>query len=114
MHLFASMTGCSVGGSVMLVAIASSIALMLAFSLAIRERQYQADSATLGITYSSNDILFSVADLPCANNAHSPGGPAWRDSLSASICVYLTQITLDENISVRVVELGGKKTVPGR
>jgi hypothetical protein len=50
MHVLTSMTGCSVGGSIMLAAMASSIALRLAFSFAMRPRTYQASNAIMGMT----------------------------------------------------------------
>lgn len=54
MHLVGSITGCSDGGSVMLAAIASSAARMLASSLRCRERTYQANIPIAGNRYRTN------------------------------------------------------------
>ena len=51
MHLVGSITGCNDGGSVMLAAIASSAARMLASSLRCLERTYQAKIAIAGNRY---------------------------------------------------------------
>ena len=56
MHLVGSITGCRLGGSVMLAAIASSAARMLATSLRRRDRTYQAKIPMTGNMYEASRI----------------------------------------------------------
>lgn len=58
MHLFGSITGCKVGGSVMLAAIASSAALMLASSRRRLEMMYQTKIPTIGNRYRLSNTGF--------------------------------------------------------
>ena len=79
MHFVGSMTGCNEGGSVMLAAMASSAARMLADSLRQRLAMYQTRMPITGTTYRLNSsgfmfCLFAPAEKMLTTLSHTETG----------------------------------------